>query len=267
MLSPYMLLGLDWVEPMMFLLLHITCSCIFMHTYLTFSIFVYIDCVWCFFACFYLPLSLSLVYVSCVMAPKRKSTLSLNPLCSEASTSSDPTPSHVRFCDEKAKTDFFKKLSRQNIHLEHQVILSNFSDTDLPTVIHNRGWESLCDVPVTCPSVLVQVFYSNMHGFDYSVPFFVTHVRGTCIVVTPNIVSEVLHIPGVVHPNYPSCECLRTVSKDELISAFCEGPSDWDDRQFTSCMAFAKGPRFFNMVMTFFLHPLSHYNSITELRA
>ena len=83
MLSPYMLLGLDWVEPMVFLLLHITCSCIFMHTYLTFSIFVYTDCVWCFFACFYLPLSLSLVYVSCVMAPKRKSTLSLNPLCSE----------------------------------------------------------------------------------------------------------------------------------------------------------------------------------------
>ena len=42
----------------MFLLLHITCSCIFMHTYLTFSIFFYIDCVWCFSACFSLPLSL-----------------------------------------------------------------------------------------------------------------------------------------------------------------------------------------------------------------
>ena len=27
---------------------------------------------------------------------------------------------------------------------------------------------------------------------------------------------------------------------------------------------FAKGPRFMNMVMTFVLHPLSHYNSITE---
>ena len=29
-------------------------------------------------------------------------------------------------------------------------------------------------------------------------------------------------------------------------------------------MAFAKGPRFLNMVMTFFLHPLSHYNTITK---
>ena len=44
-------------------------------------------------------------------------------------------------------------------------------------------------------------------------------------------------------------------------------PSDWGDRQFTPCKAFAKGPRFINMVMTFILHPLSHYNSITEPRA
>ena len=32
-------------------------------------------------------------------------------------------------------------------------------------------------------------------------------------------------------------------------------------------MAFAKGPRFLNMVMNFVLHPLSHYNSITEPHA
>ena len=38
-------------------------------------------------------------------------------------------------------------------------------------------------------------------------------------------------------------------------------------RQFTPCRPFAKGPRFINMVMTFVLYPLSHYNSITEPRA
>ena len=52
--------------------------------------------------------------------------------------------------------------------------------------------------------------------------------------------------------------------KDEMISAFCERPSDWGDRQFTPCKSFAKGPRFLNMVMTFVLHALSHYNSITK---
>ena len=105
------------------------------------------------------------------MAPKCKSTPSRNPIHSGASISSDPTPSHVRFCDEKAKSNFFENFSRRGIHSEHQVILSNFFDIDLPTIIHSKEWESLCDVLVTCPSVLIQEFYSNMHGFDFLVPF------------------------------------------------------------------------------------------------
>ena len=60
---------------------------------------------------------------------------------------------------------------------------------------------------------------------------------------------------------------LRTVSKDELLSLFYETPSSWGDRQNTSCLAFAKGPRILNLVITFILHPLSHYNTITEPRA
>ena len=78
--------------------------------------------------------------------------------------------------------------------------------------------------------MLIQEFYSNMHGFNYSVPLFVTHIRGTCIVVTPNIVSDVLRVPRVEHPDYLGCDRLRTVSKDELISSFYEHPSDWGDR-------------------------------------
>ena len=44
--------------------------------------------------------------------------------------------------------------------------------------------------------------------------------------VTPDIVSNVLHIPRVAHLDYLGCERLKTVSKDELILAFCECPSD-----------------------------------------
>ena len=76
-----------------------------------------------------------------------------------------------------------------------------------------------------------------------------------------------LHVLRVEHPDYPGCERLQTVSKDKMISAFCECPADWGDRQFTPCRPFAKGPRFMNMVMTFVLHHFSHYNSITEPRA
>ena len=65
-----------------------------------------------------------------------------------------------------------------------------------------------------------------MHGFDYSVPLFVTRVRGTRIVVTPDIVSDVLRVLRVEHPDCPYCDHSKTVSKDELISTFCEHPSD-----------------------------------------
>ena len=85
--------------------------------------------------------------------------------------------------------------------------------------------------------------------------------------VTSDIVSDVLRVLRVEHPEYPSCDHLRIVSKDELMSAFCEHPFDWGEHQFAPCLTFPKGHRFMNIVMTFVLHPLSYYNSITEPRA
>ena len=115
--------------------------------------------------------------------------------------------------------------SRRGIHSECQVILSDFADTDLPFVIHSRGWESLCDVSVTCALMLIQEFYSNMYGIDHSVPLFFTRVRGTRIPVTSQLVVDVLHVPRIEFPDYPSCECLKTMSRDELMSSFCERPT------------------------------------------
>ena len=57
------------------------------------------------------------------------------------------------------------------------------------------------------------------------------------------------------------------MSKDKLSFRFYETPSSWGDCQNTPYSGFAKGLRFLNMVMTFVLHLLSHYNSIIELRA
>ena len=106
-----------------------------------------------------------------------------------------------------------------------------------------------------------------MHEIDHSVPLFFTRIRGTHIPITPQLVADVLRVPRIEFPNYPSCERLWTMSKDELMAAFYECPSDWGDHQFTPCRPFAKSPRFINMVMTFVLHPFSHYNSSTEPRA
>ena len=126
-------------------------SCI--HT--LFSIYLlYLNCFGTFLiVSLFLPLFLFMLVVS--MIPKRKSAPSQNPLRSRASSSFDPTPSHIRFSDEDTQKDFLENFSRRGVHSEHRVILVDFTDTDLPTVIHSQGWESLCDVLVTCPFVLI----------------------------------------------------------------------------------------------------------------
>ena len=201
------------------------------------------------------------------MTPKRKSTPAQNPLRSCASSSSDPSPSIVWFRDDDAFKAFSKNFSRWDIHSECQVVLSDFADTDLPSVIHSRGWESLCDVPITCPLMLIQEFYSNMHGINRSIPLFFTRVQGMHIPVTLQLVADMLRVPRIEFPDYPSYEHLRTVSRDELMSTFCECPTAWGERLFTPCQPFAKSLRFMNMVMTFVLHQLFHYNFIIEPRA
>ena len=90
------LVGLDWAEPMMNFILHITCSCI-SHAYV-----LYLKCFGTFLiVSLSLPLFLFTLVVS--MAPKRKSAPSRNPLRSGASSSTNPTPSHIQFHDEDAR--------------------------------------------------------------------------------------------------------------------------------------------------------------------
>ena len=100
-----------------------------------------------------LPFFLIMLVVS--IAPKHKSTPTQNPLHSGTSSSFDPSPSHIRFRDDDAFKTFSKNFSRRGIHSERQIILSDFADIDLPSIIHSREWESLCDIPVTCPLVLI----------------------------------------------------------------------------------------------------------------
>ena len=151
MLSVCVLIGLDWAEPMMQFVLHVTCSCT-SHAYVL--SFQYTWYIWCCLGLFWLSfLSLPLFLFTLVvfMAPKHKSTPARNPLRSGASSSSNPSPSHVRFRDDDAFKAFSENFSRRGIHSKRQVILSDFADTNLPSVIHNKGWKSLYDVPVTCP--------------------------------------------------------------------------------------------------------------------
>ena len=76
-------------------------------------------------------------------------------LLDSRTSSFDPTSLHIRFHDEKARKHFLENFSNCGIHSEHHVVLSNFSNTTLPTVIHSRGWQSLYEIPVRCPIVII----------------------------------------------------------------------------------------------------------------
>ena len=69
-----------------------------------------------------------------------------------------------------------------------------------------------------------------MHEIDHSVPLFFNHIRGMCIPVTLQLVADVFRVPRVEFLDYPSCERLWTMSKNELKSAFYERPSEWVKR-------------------------------------
>ena len=153
-----------------------------------------------------LPLFLFTLVMS--MAPKCKFTSARNFLHSGASSFSDSAPLSLQFRDDDAHKAFSENFSRRDVHSEHQVILTDFADTNLPIVIHSWEWKSLCDVSVTCPLMLIQEFYSIMHGIDRSVPLFFTRIRGMRIPVTLQLVADVLRVPRIGFPNSPSYERL-----------------------------------------------------------
>ena len=109
-----------------------------MHTYLTFNIYSSIfELFGVFLIVSFFPLSL--VYVNASMALKRKFASSRIPLRSEASSSSNPTPSSIWFRDEDAQKDFLENFSQGGVHSKRRVILVDLVDTNLPDVIHSRG--------------------------------------------------------------------------------------------------------------------------------
>ena len=109
-----------------------------MHTYSLFNILAIFELFGAFLIISFFPHFLLFTLVVS-MAPKCKSTLSQNPFRSGASSSSDPSPSYIRFHDEDARKDFSENFSRQGVHSKRRVILADFADTDLSTVIHSRG--------------------------------------------------------------------------------------------------------------------------------
>ena len=130
-----------------------------------------------------LPLFLFTLVVS--MAFKRKSTPTRNPLYFGASSSFDSAPLSLFGFVMMMPTRHSWRTFLDEVFIQNAKSFWRTSPIDLPIVIHSQEWESPYDVPITCPFVLIQEFYSNLHGIDRSVPLFFTRIRGMCILVTP----------------------------------------------------------------------------------
>ena len=68
--------------------------------------------------------------------------------------------------------------------------------------------------------MFIKEFYSNMHAIDTCVSRFTTVFYGTRIIVTPDLVSKVLHVPRVDCSDYPSHPHLISISSHELASIY-----------------------------------------------
>ena len=206
-----------------------------MHTYLFISFMVQsVDGAFYFsLSSLTLTLSLSLSFSfslsfsdSLCMAPKRKTTPAWSPLHCKAS-SSDSTPLHFRFRDEKAHQDFLENFSKCGIHLEHHVILSDFSYIDLLTGHSQAGIRvSLWDLGELSlrdhTGVLLQyarswLFHTSFHYFYlrylYS-SYSEAYVR--CTTCSEGFASQ---LPWMF--TFENCVQGQTTCKVEFIQLFC----------------------------------------------
>ena len=188
-----------------------------------FSIYLwYLNCLGLFWLSF-LSLLLFLLTLVVSMAPKRKSTPAQNPFHSGASSSSISAPFSLRFHDDDAHKAFSENFlddvfirnaksywrTSPTLTFPLSFTVGNGSHyvTSQSLVLSCLSWS----FTPTCTRLIVQ---------------YLSRIWGTCIPVTSQLVANVLRVPRIEFPDYPSCERLQTVSKDKLMATFCECPSD-----------------------------------------
>ena len=104
-------------------------------------------------------------------------------------------------------------------------LLSKLSNIAVPETFQSCGLEFLCEQLTTCPLVYVQDFYSNIYIVNTFVPMFTTSVQGTCIFVTPKLISELVHVPWVAKSEHPNAPMFASLSLNALATIFYGQPS------------------------------------------
>ena len=221
MLETCVLVGLDWVKPMMNFSLHVTYLCM-VHTYIPFlSHFFGTLCWWCFFV--WIPLS----QIVCAWHPSvkllRPRTLFVPGhllLILIPFMSSSVMRSPIRTSQRTSPNVVFI----QNATWFYQIfpiLIYQLSFTSEDGNLYVRypwvipPWSYKSSTPICMVLIHLFLVYYFYMRYTYSSWFGAYLWYATC--------SE-----GIAC--YLGCPCLRTMSKDKLLSLFCETPSSRGDR-------------------------------------
>ena len=152
----------------------------------------------------------------------------------------------MRFCDEKARDDFFENFFDWVIHLECQVILFDFLDTLLPDAFSSWGWASLYEIPKRCPSVFI-----NIHAINTSIRDTTTRDK----LIFP---STAIHV-HVTIPLFSPFYVMGAISKEPISRIDAQLVAKWPHVESTSMDATSTSPHlplpFFHLKLTFLLLP------------
>ena len=216
LLEPCVLVGLDWVEPMMIffvahhMVMHNSCICTF------FSLFLVLYVYWCFSTSLSLSLSLTHTdscawHLSAKRLPLRTLFVSRHLLLTLLHFISGSMMKRLVRTSRRTSPNM---VFIRNAMLSYWTSLIplyplSFTVRDGSLFARSRWfvllWSYKSFTPICTDSIILYLI---------SLLLF----RGICIVVISELISNVLHVPLVSHLDYLGCPRLRTVQRWTLVS-------------------------------------------------
>ena len=132
----------------------------------------------------------------------------------------------------------------------------------------SRGWIAMChkDQPTGIPNSCIPEFYSNFINIQAEKNEFDFFFRNKIYHISPDVVSTALQLLRVSEAGYPFAPTTDPTD-DTIMSYFSEKTMAWGSSSKCGSQSFTAKTRVFNLIMSFNILPLSHWNTLSKSRA
>ena len=132
----------------------------------------------------------------------------------------------------------------------------------------SRGWMAMChkDQPTGIPNSCIPEFYSNFINIQAEKNEFDFFFRNKIYHISPDLVSTALQLLRVSEAGYPFAPTTDPTD-DTIMSYFSEKTMAWGSSSKCGSQSFTAKTRVFNLIMSFNILPLSHWNTLSKSRA